>query len=194
MLSAAVPGSEFDAVVDLLAMLVFDARSGVLIAALLLAAWCDARFGRIPNELVFSGIAIALVQNAVAPLHGGGLLWSLAGLGVGLALLLPFYLLRAMGAGDVKLMAMAGAFLGFPDALYAGLASFVAGGLLSLILLAKNGGLRTGLVNLLALARGRLDGLRLGAGAASAGTLPYGVAIAAGTIGYLVARQLGFID
>jgi len=185
---------EFGAVVDLLSMLVLDTRTGVLIAALLTAAWCDARFGRIPNELVFAGVAIALVQNAVAPLHGGGFLWSLAGLGTGFALLLPFYLLRAMGAGDVKLMAMAGAFLGFPDALYAGLASFLAGGALSVFFMLKGGSLRTSLTNVLALLRGRLDGLRLGAGAASAGTLPYGVAIAAGTIGYLVLRQLGFID
>jgi len=185
---------EFGAVVDLLSMLVLDTRTGVLIAALLTAAWCDAREDEFVGDASEAGVAIALVQNAVAPLHGGGFLWSLAGLGTGFALLLPFYLLRAMGAGDVKLMAMAGAFLGFPDALYAGLASFLAGGALSVFFMLKGGSLRTSLTNVLALLRGRLDGLRLGAGAASAGTLPYGVAIAAGTIGYLVLRQLGFID
>ncbi len=186
--------SELHAIIDLLAMLVLDPRTGLLMAALVLAAWYDVRTSRIPNQLVYSGAAVAVLYNALSPIHGAGLLWSLAGLCIGLALLLPFYLLRAMGAGDVKLMAMAGAFLGYPDALHAGLASLLAGGVLSLILAARNGLLGSLTGNLLALARGRLDGLRVGASAASAGTLPYGVAIAAGTIGYLVARQLGFID
>ena len=46
----------------------------------------------------------------------------------GLALLLPLWLLRVMGAGDVKLMAAVGAVVGVPGVLYAVLWSFIFGG------------------------------------------------------------------
>ena len=189
--------SEFKAVLDLLAMLVLDPRTGVLIAALVVAAWSDVKTGRIPNELVYSGIAVALAYSGLAPVRGADLLSALGGLGIGLVLLLPLYLMRAMGAGDVKLMAMAGAFLGFPDALTALLASFLAGGVLSLVVALRKRSLRLALTNLALMVRGAARrGLRLDAAdtALTAGRMPYGVAIAAGTIGYLVLRQLGFIS
>lgn len=191
--------TEFQAALDLLAMLVTDPRTGVLIVALLLAAWSDVKTGRIPNELVFSGMAVALVYYALNPVRDTGLLWSLQGLGAGLALLLPFYLMRILGAGDVKLMAMTGAFLGLPDTLWALLATFVAGGLLSIAFALRSGSLRRLFANLALMAQGAALGGGLGATAIAAdsrlsvGTLPYGVAIAGGTIGYLVLRQLGFI-
>ena len=47
---------------------------------------------------------------------------------MGLACFTPLYLLRAMGAGDVKLLAAVGSFLGPLGALYAALFGFVAGG------------------------------------------------------------------
>lgn len=188
---------EFQAVLDLLAMLVTDPRTGVLIAALLVAAWSDIKTGRIPNELVFSGMAVALAYYALNPVRDTGLLWSLQGLGAGLALLLPFYLMRILGAGDVKLMAMTGAFLGFPDTLWALLATFVAGGVLSIVFALRSGSLRRLFANLTLMAQGAALGGGLRATTADAhasvGTLPYGVAIAGGTIGYLVLRQLGFI-
>lgn len=189
--------SELLAIFELLAMLVTDPRTGVPIVALVIAAWSDVKTGRIPNELVFSGMAVALIYYALNPVRDTGLLWSLQGLGAGLALLLPFYLLRIMGAGDVKLMAMTGAFLGFPDTLWALLATFVAGGVLSIVFALRNGSLRRLVANLARMAHGAALGGGLRATAAdsrmSVGTLPYGVAIAGGTIGYLVLRQLGFI-
>lgn len=182
---------------ELLGMLVTDPRTGVPIVALVIAAWSDVKTGRIPNELVFSGMAVALIYYALNPVRDTGLLWSLQGLGAGLALLLPFYLLRIMGAGDVKLMAMTGAFLGFPDTLWALLATFVAGGVLSIVFALRSGSLRRLFANLALMAQGAALGGGLRATAAdsrmSVGTLPYGVAIAGGTIGYLVLRQLGFI-
>jgi prepilin peptidase CpaA len=54
---------------------------------------------------------------------------GLYGAAVGLACFMPFYLLRAMGAGDVKLLAAVGAFLGPQGVLYATLFSLLAGGL-----------------------------------------------------------------
>ena len=61
---------------------------------------------------------------------------SLAGLAVALALM-PGWLMRWMGAGDVKLMAAAGAWLAWPQAVIALLASLVAGGVIALIVAAR---------------------------------------------------------
>jgi prepilin peptidase CpaA len=102
-----------------------------------------------------------------------------------------------MGAGDVKLMAMTGAFLGLHDTLWALLATFVAGGVLSIVFALRSHSLRRLFGNLALLAQGAALGGGLRANTAdtraSVGTLPYGVAIAGGTIGYLVLRQLGFL-
>ncbi|HEX8989578.1 MAG TPA: prepilin peptidase [Rhodocyclaceae bacterium] len=189
---------ELRAALELLAMLLADPRSGMLIGLLIAAAWFDVSSGRIPNVLVYGGSLAALAYaGLVPPFHMSvpdALLSSLAGLGCGLVLLLPFYLLRAMGAGDVKLMAMAGAFLGYPEALGAVLGTFVAGGALSLAYLGLHGGLGQTLANLRSL------GAATAAGCAptldrhaSAGSLPYGVAIAVGTIGFIALLQLGVI-
>ena len=85
------------------------------------------------------GIVTALLLHAVLTLNppitveilSAALTRWLAGLALGLLLLLPLYLLGACGAGDVKLMAMTGAFLGPQDALGAILMTFLAGGLLA---------------------------------------------------------------
>jgi prepilin peptidase CpaA len=58
-----------------------------------------------------------------------------------MALFLPFYLARGMGAGDVKLMGAAGAFLGPQDALQATILSLIAGGTIAIIILLLRGGL-----------------------------------------------------
>ena len=113
-----------------------------MLAALLAAAlWHDLRTRRIPNQLVLWGTLAGLALNSFMPSGSGlfdpsfgglGLPQALAGAAAGLALLLPMYLLRALGAGDVKLMAMCGAFLG-PDAvLEAALLTFLCGGVLAL--------------------------------------------------------------
>jgi prepilin peptidase CpaA len=115
-------------------------------------------------------------------------------------LFLPLYIVRAMGAGDVKLLAMVGAFLGPGDTFYAALASMVVGGALSILFVLVRGTARRLLYNLgslfqhglLSVAGGSKPNLRIGADV-SAGKLPYGVAIAIGTIGYLITDQLGFL-
>lgn len=194
--------SELQAALELLSMLVLDPRTGVLIGLLLAAAWSDCKTQRIPNLLVFGGAVFGLIYNFMfPPMRDVESLWALQGLGTGLALLLPFYLLRAMGAGDVKLMAMAGAFLGYPTIIYAVLASFLAGGVLAVAYAIWKGVLGRMLVNLFTMfqvaALGAMGGIRPSFAMdsrVSVGKLPYGVAIAAGTIGYLVLRQFGFIQ
>lgn len=179
-------------------MLVAEPRTGMLMGLLIAAAWSDYGTGRIPNALVFGGTLTALALGALAPPAPATpldtFLMALAGLAVGFLATLPFYLLRAMGAGDVKLIAMCGAFLGYPSILPAVLGTFLAGGALSLLYLGLTGRLRQAMLNIAGL------GLAVTAGQAptldartSTGSLPYGIAIAIGTIGYLVIRQFGFL-
>lgn len=174
-----------------------DIAVGALLASLLLASvWHDLRGRRIPNAIVFPGAALALALHSVLP-AGIGFADSAAGLATGLALLLPLYLLRAAGAGDVKLMAMVGAFLGPVDVIGAVLCTFVAGALLALTVSVKSGVLRevAGNVRLIvysAIARlSAAHGPEFDARTASAAKLPYAVAIAAGTFGFLALKHYG---
>jgi prepilin peptidase CpaA len=88
---------------------------GLAVLLALLAGWTDWRSRRIPNWLTVSGFFIGLTVNAVA---GGwlGLKMALLGAGLGLLVLLPFVLVRSLGAGDWKLAGALGAFVG-PGAL-----------------------------------------------------------------------------
>jgi prepilin peptidase CpaA len=115
---------------------------GCALAILLsIAVWYDVRTRKIPNRLVFFGTLIGVALNIFLPAGTGifsdppgalGFLPSLIGVAVGLATLIPMYALGAMGAGDVKLMAMVGAFLGPEQILGVALLSLLAGGVLAL--------------------------------------------------------------
>lgn len=190
------------AAAELLWMLLTDPRLGVLLGLLAVAASIDLARGRIPNWLVLAGLAYALGFNALHPDYlrdGAGLAGSLGGLALGFGLTLPLYLLRGMAAGDVKLMAMTGAFLGPRDALIALLWSFVAGGLMALLLVVARRRVAVFARNVaslfwsLAAASGGGVGLAAPTPRTSAGTLPFGVAIALGTGAYLLAQQYGYV-
>ena len=100
-------------VVDAPNTLLMNAQGWLLTGLLLIAAVSDYRTRRIPNELVLAGAAAGLLGNTLfSTLPLDGFVTALQGLATGLAAFLPLYLLRLMGAGDVKLMAMVGAFLG----------------------------------------------------------------------------------
>jgi prepilin peptidase CpaA len=124
------------------------------------------------------------------PLSGIGT--ALLGAATGLLLLLPSYLLRAMGAGDVKLMAAVGAFLGPMAVAGAAILTFVAGGLLSLSVALASGSMRRVARNLqvmiLTIFTGRATGMAL-KDVPTTGRLPYAVAIACGTALQLAAAS-----
>jgi prepilin peptidase CpaA len=195
------PSSEFLAALELIEMLLLNPRTGVLIGLLAVAAVSDVRTGRIPNWLVFGGALYALAYNALYPVYPRdiGILFALGGLSVGLVAFLPGYLLRVLGAGDVKLMAMVGSFVGTWAAVEAVLASLITGGALAVALSLYSGRLPLMLRNVVALFRGNVLTLATAPagliveGGRSAGRMPYGLAIALGTIGYLVLEQLGMI-
>lgn len=108
------------------------------IALLALIAWAtreDAINNRIPNALTGGGLALGLGLMVLAS-GFEGLARSAGGALVGGAIFIPFYLLRGMSAGDVKLMGAAGAFLGPSGAALAAALSLVAGCLLAVAMVA----------------------------------------------------------
>lgn len=158
------------------------------------AAIKDLECRRIPNRLLLGGVLGALALHLLAPEAPRSLLTWLGGAGAGLAIFLPFYLVRGMAAGDVKLMAAVGAFTGPGDALRIAILAWCVGGVMALALVIVKGRLRLALSNLWAILRPTLlrlpPGPALGApdGPPSAGSIPYGVAIALGTIAFLADR------
>jgi prepilin peptidase CpaA len=171
----------------------------ILIGLLLLGVWQDVRHYRIPNVLVFSGAVIGVLLHTLLPQEMGGLgiLTSLAGLGVGLAVLLPLYLFRAIGAGDIKLMAMIGAFVGPASMLMITVYILLAGGVLAIGVVLVRGKLSRLLDNFRFMMLMRLAGSTsinlptMETIDQSAGKLPYGVAIATGTLIYLAKIHWG---
>lgn len=104
---------------------------GVLTLLLLSASYTDLKGHRIPNILAFGGaVAGLLLQTWFFGL--GGVVSGLGGMVLGLVLYLPLYLLGGMGAGDVKLMAAVGTFLGHQTILLAAGLSLIAGSLIGL--------------------------------------------------------------
>lgn len=171
-----------------------------LVMLVIAAAVIDVQSYRIPNWLTVGGMLLGLAWNtAVAPAPFTGFLWALGGLAVGLVALLPFYALRVMGAGDVKLMAMVGAFLGLPAILLAILFTFVAGGIVAVTFALSQKSARRLAGNVGEITRNVAFGLMSGvrpalplAATPSVGKLPYGISIAIGTTAYVVAQQLGY--
>jgi prepilin peptidase CpaA len=101
-------------------------------------AWAvreDLLFHRISNRLTGSLLCVGF---AIRMLDGvwSGLEQSLLGVLVGLGCLLPFYIARAMGAGDVKLLAATGALLGPYDAWIAAICTLLIGAVLAVMYLA----------------------------------------------------------
>jgi prepilin peptidase CpaA len=105
--------------------------------ALAAAVVIDVRTRRIPNwltgGLAAGGFGLAFGGGSVTPWQ------ALLGLALGLALMLPGHVIGATGAGDVKLMAAVGAFLGPSLVFRAFLYSALAGGLIALVIAVRRG-------------------------------------------------------
>lgn len=167
------------------------ARLGLLIGFLLAAIFTDVMNRKIPNKLIVAGIASGFFVHTILP-SGSGFVFAVSGLMLGFFMFLPLYMLRIMGAGDVKLMALVGCFLGTQDVIGAALGTLLAGGILSLLFSLKLKATRQLLCNVRLVTM--LGFFKVMSGKApvndgvieSVGTLPYAVAIAVGTAGYLV--------
>jgi prepilin peptidase CpaA len=117
------------------------------IAVAVVAALWDLRTRRIPNVLTFGSALVAIAAHA----YTGGVTaagWSLAGWFVGVLFFLPIFALRGMGAGDVKLLAALGAWLGPGPIVWVALFSLVAGGVIGLLVALVYGYLTQALTNI----------------------------------------------
>lgn len=185
-----------EAIVELLSLLLLDPRTGVLMALLVVAAVIDWRSSRIPNWLTVGGMVLGLaISTMKGPTLLAGLGHGAGGLALGLLLPMPLYAMRILGAGDVKLMAMVGSFLGALLALNAVLFSFMAGGVLAIGWALWHGVLGRMATNLMfiftALVHPAGGGWRAAAPGSlpSVGRFPFGLGISAGTIAFLLIRQ-----
>jgi prepilin peptidase CpaA len=171
-------------------------RYGVLVLMVTIAAVYDIQFRRIPNGLVLIGLVFSLIIHVTFNEFYGFKAWGY-GMLTGFALFLPLYALRAMGAGDVKLMAMAGSFLDAGSAIGVVLTTLVVGGVLAIVVALRNGVLRQAIGNIHTLLVLTLFKKLSGGNAqleqlpSSAGNLPYAVAIAIGTLIHVILLTQG---
>ena len=147
----------------------------LLVLVTLVAAVIDIKSRRIPNlltgALAFAGIAIHVPQGLIATL-------------LAIAAMLIVFLIGSFafsagwfGGGDVKLIAACCGLVGFPGSIPLVLEILLAGAFLALVTAA----MRRQLIDLV---RSTLDIVRFGAQGHQTGSLPYGVAIAAGSLTY----------
>ena len=190
---------DLESLKELLRMLIVEPRTAVLFALLVTASVSDYRTHKIPNWLTAGGIVIALIYNTAAPLNRDqGFLWAFGGLMVGFLVMLPCYVLRIMGAGDVKLMAMVGAFLGITDTLHAIIYSLIAGGIAALLFAFHTHALSRMFSNLKTMTQMLMLSAIVGfkpdlqiQSIKSVGKLAFGICISIGTITYLIVKQIG---
>ena len=163
-----------------------DFRVVALLTVALTAAVCDVRTRRIPNALTFGAAAAALLY-ALATGGIGSLGFAAAGWFAGAALFFPFFALGGMGAGDVKLIAALGAWVGPAEAVWLAMFSSIAGGVVALFVALFHGYLRKAFENIrLMFMHWRLFGLRAVAGLtledSRAPRLAYAIPIMIGTV------------
>jgi prepilin peptidase CpaA len=167
----------------------------ILVLLVAIAAVYDMRFRRIPNWLVLTGLVLGLGLNTfLFQWRGAGA--SLLGIGLAFAIYFPLYLLRGMGAGDVKLMAAIGAIVGAANWFGIFVVSALLGGLAATLLLLSRGKLVNSLWNIGFLFQ-RLFSLKapyardeLDLSSPKSVKLPHGVAIAGGSVLFLAAAWI----
>jgi len=174
-------------------------RLPILAGAILLsliAGYTDLRSRRIPNWLTVPGFAVGVAASAVL---GGwsGLKDSLLGTGLAFALLLPFWLLRSLGAGDLKFAAALGAYTGPGRLVDILIGSVFVAGIMALTLVIYKGRFLETIRNighiLISLVTFRLPGSHVTIDNPNALTIPKGVALAVTVVLYGVLWKLRMV-
>jgi prepilin peptidase CpaA len=164
------------------------------IGVTLVAGWIDFRTHKIPNWLTVPALAAGIaLRTALA--GWGGAKASLEGALLALILLLPLVLLRALGAGDWKLMGALGAFLGPWLFLFVLLGSIFVSGLMAVVEMLRTRRVKETFQNVLVLVHGFISfGLRANPEISLDNPqllkLPFGVAVAISTLLCFIAAQL----
>ena len=167
------------------------------IIAVFVAVWAggmDWRYRRIPNWLTVPALVVGVAVNTAVQ-GWPGMKASLLGAGLGLLILLPFVLIRALGAGDWKLTGALGAFLGPSLLVTVLIGSMLVAGVMALALVVYKGRLRQTLRNigrmLGAFARLHLPGPEVSLDNPESVKVPFGVAMALTVVLFGVGRALG---
>ena len=171
----------------------------VLYALLIAAAYVDLKTKKIPNFVTFPVMIWGVVSYIVVN-SSSGLLFSLVGLAVGIAVFFIPFALGGMGAGDVKMLGAIGALAGAEFVLTTALIAALVGGVMALFSLARRKRLLQGIVNVVYIMAGpvltllahqfRLKALHAWLQSFKVKSkaekdpiyLPYGVAIAVGAV------------
>jgi prepilin peptidase CpaA len=167
------------------------AQQALLVALVTVAALFDLRTRRIPNWLCAAGLLCGFACQ-IALFQWAGAREALLGAGLALLIYVPLFALRAVGGGDVKLMAAAGSMAGPRAWIAIFLVTAIAGGVIALVLIAVKGRMRRTLRNVGVLLT-ELIHLRaphkveeeLDVTSGKALRLPHGCTIAVGTLAYL---------
>jgi prepilin peptidase CpaA len=176
----------------------------ILAMTMLMLIETDVRQHRIPNVTVLLLLCAGVFLQAAGPANGRegmfshfpgalGAAQALYGVLAGLALFMPMYLLRAMGAGDVKLLAALGAFAGPVEIISVALCILVAGGVLALARMLWTGKSRAVLGNVKLVLGVSGDAARraFDPAAQSAERMPYALAFAGGLLAWACWRSAG---
>ncbi|MFZ9089445.1 MAG: A24 family peptidase [Planctomycetaceae bacterium] len=157
---------------------------------LIVAAWIDGKELRVPNWITYPMVFAGLIYSTSV---GGvdGFIAGLLGMFTGLLTLLPLYSVGGMGAGDVKLMAGIGAWMGWQVTLAAFGVSVVVGAVMAVIMVLRKNKFTHHYGNFLMILnewKTVRDPRKLSEIAAERKPtmmlLPYGIPICIGTIGY----------
>lgn len=154
----------------------------------------DAHERRIPNWLTYPAIPLAILLHTVAGGWPGAKL-SLLGTALGLALLLPFVLLRSLGGGDWKLVGALGAFFGPRRLLQVLIYTLLINGVMALVLVIRKKRVGKTLRNLAhmtaAFFRFHLPSADLSIDNPEAVKVPFGVAAAVAVLIYASTQAWG---
>ena len=173
------------------------AAAQVLLAILtLMAAGYDMRYRRIPNWLTVPGLLAGIAVNTVTNGWPGAKA-SLLGAGLGLLLLLPFVVIKALGAGDWKLIGAIGACLGTTRLIAVLIGSILVAGVMAIGLIIYKGRARQALGNIGHMLRAfltmHLPGPEVSLDNPDSVKIPFGVAVALTVILFGVRRALGVV-
>jgi prepilin peptidase CpaA len=161
-----------------------------------IAGWTDWRSRRIPNWLTVPGFAVGVVASTALG-HWSGLKDSLLGAGLAFALLLPFWLLKSLGAGDLKFAVALGAYTGPGRLINILIGSVFVAGVMALALVIYKRRLLQTIKNighiLVSLVTFRLPGSHVTLDNPDALTIPKGVALALAVVLYGILWKLRMV-